>query len=61
MSDRRIFRERKDAPIGHVLALVAFAFYVVALLQLTAVVRVQLHPKAELLVIAPTDKPQLGG
>jgi hypothetical protein len=55
MSDRRIYRERKFAPIGRALAAVAFAIYVIAVLQVIAVVRVHLHPKAELLVLLPTD------
>jgi hypothetical protein len=57
MSDRRIYRRaHKNAPIRHALAIAAFALYVVGVLQLIAVIRVQLHPKAELLVLAPTDE-----
>jgi hypothetical protein len=55
MSDRRIYRAHKYAPLGRALAVVAFAVYVIAVLQVIAVVRVQLHPKAELLVLLPTD------
>jgi hypothetical protein len=55
MSDRRIYRGHKHAAVGRALAAVAFAVYVIAVLQVIAVVRIHLHPKADLLVLLPTD------
>lgn len=54
MSDRRIYKPHR-APVREAFGIFAFVLYVIAVLQLTAVIRVHLHPKEELLALAPTD------
>ena len=58
MSDRRIYR-RPRAPLRDALGLFAFVLYVIAVLQVTALIRIHLNPKAQLLVVAPTDEPRV--
>ena len=57
MSDRQIYK-RPRVPLRDALGLFAFVLYVIAVLQLTALIHVHLNPKATLLVLAPTDEPR---